>query len=438
MPITLERPQGEANAAHRGRTSRTPTGRTAAVQLSIPAALGTAAVLFHALDSWVLQVEGDSSVGRRAMYLVSVILGGILWLIAHRVLSNRLRAIVLLSTGLISAVIVAPILGSYIDKQGLGGSRFSGVLGLAGATTLITIGATRLIREAKTRWRKMLAIPIAFAIAQFLVLPVVPAVLATQAARPPLPLGTPADFGMSYENVAIEAADGTKLAAWYIESTNGAAILLRHGSGSTRASVLRHAAFLSGAGYGVLLTDARGHGDSGGRINEFGWHGRQDILAVLDYLEARPDVRGDIGVLGLSMGGEEALVAAASDERIAAVVAEGAGTSIYEDSIANGAHPMARFINWTLYALTDVLSDASQPAGITASIGLIAPRPVLLIAGEETVEKAVGPIYRDAGGPTAQLWMLSDTPHTGGLRQHPTAYRGRVLSFFHESLLVHE
>jgi hypothetical protein len=170
MPITLERPQGEANAAHRGRTSRTPTGRTAAVQLSIPAALGTAAVLFHALDSWVLQVEGDSSVGRRAMYLVSVILGGILWLIAHRVLSNRLRAIVLLSTGLISAVIVAPILGSYIDKQGLGGSRFSGVLGLAGATTLITIGATRLIREAKTRWRKMLAIPIAFAIAQFLVL----------------------------------------------------------------------------------------------------------------------------------------------------------------------------------------------------------------------------------------------------------------------------
>jgi hypothetical protein len=99
---------------------------------------------------------------------------------------------------------------------------------------------------------------------------------------------------------------------------------------------------------------------------------------------------------------------------------------------------MARFINWTLYALTDVLSDASQPAGITASIGLIAPRPVLLIAGEETVEKAVGPIYRDAGGPTAQLWMLSDTPHTGGLRQHPTAYRGRVLSFFHESLLVHE
>jgi pimeloyl-ACP methyl ester carboxylesterase len=369
------------------------------------------------------------------MYLVSVILGGILWLIAHRVLSKRLQAMALMSAGLISAVIVAPVLGSYIDKQGLGGSRLSGVLGLVGAIALITIGATRLVRDAKTRWRKLLAIPIAFAIAQFLVLPVVPAVLATQAARPPLPGGTPADLGMSYENVAIEAADGTKLAAWYIESRNGAAILLRHGSGSTRASLLRHAAFLSGAGYGVLLTDARGHGNSGGRINEFGWHGRQDIPAALDYLEARPDVSGDIGILGLSMGGEEALVAAAGDERIAAVVAEGAGTSTYEDSIAKEAHPMARYINWTMYALTDVLSDASQPAGITDSIRLIAPRPVLLIAGEETVEKTVGPIYRDAGGPTTQLWMLPDTPHTGGLRHHPPDYKERVLSFFHGSLL---
>jgi len=435
MPIALERPQGQADAAPRGGKSRAPTRRTAAGQLSIPVALGTGAVLLHALDSWVLQVEGDSSPGRRAMYLVSVILGGILWLIAHRVLSKRLQAMALMSAGLISAVIVAPVLGSYIDKQGLGGSRLSGVLGLVGAIALITIGATRLVRDAKTRWRKLLAIPIAFAIAQFLVLPVVPAVLATQAARPPLPGGTPADLGMSYENVAIEAADGTKLAAWYIESRNGAAILLRHGSGSTRASLLRHAAFLSGAGYGVLLTDARGHGNSGGRINEFGWHGRQDIPAALDYLEARPDVSGDIGILGLSMGGEEALVAAAGDERIAAVVAEGAGTSTYEDSIAKEAHPMARYINWTMYALTDVLSDASQPAGITDSIRLIAPRPVLLIAGEETVEKTVGPIYRDAGGPTTQLWMLPDTPHTGGLRHHPPDYKERVLSFFHGSLL---
>ena len=119
-------------------------------------------------------------------------------------------------------------------------------------------------------------------------------------------------------------------------STNGAAVVLRHGSGSTRNSTLDHAAFLAHAGYGVLLMDARGHGLSGGRINELGWHGPQDIRTGVDYLVQQADVTRGIGILGLSMGGEEAINAAALDSRIAAVVAEGVGTSTYVDSVAGG------------------------------------------------------------------------------------------------------
>ena len=438
MRTALDRPPEQASPDHDGRVARQPVKRIANVPLPGLAALGVAAVLLHALDAWVLRVEGETSPDRRALYLAMVVLGGVICSHAGRALSKRLRAIGLLTTGVLGLVIVGPILGSYVDKQGLAGNRFTGGLALIGAIALIAIGTTRLLKMTKTRWRKLLALPIAFVVAQFFVLPAATSILATQAARPPLPATTPADLGMSYQDEIIRAADGTKLAAWYIDSANGAAVLLRHGSGSTRANLLHHAAFLAEAGYGVLLVDARGHGESEGRINELGWHGAQDIEAALDYLETRPDVSGGIGILGLSMGGEEALVAAAFDQRIEGVVAEGAGVSSYDDSIANGAHVTARFINWTQYAMTDLLSDASQPAGIRTSMPLIAPRPVLLITGDESIEKTVGPIYAAAGGATTQLLMLPETPHTDGLKRHPTEYVGRVLRLFEESLLLHK
>ena len=96
---------------------------------------------------------------------------------------------------------------------------------------------------------------------------------------------------------------------------------------------------------------------------------------------------------------------------------------------------MARFINWTQYAVTDLLTDGPQPVGIESSIPLIAPRPVLLITGDEAIEETMGPIYADAGGPTTRLWKLPDTPHTDGLKVHRTEYVTRVLGLFEESLL---
>jgi dienelactone hydrolase len=89
--------------------------------------------------------------------------------------------------------------------------------------------------------------------------------------------------------------------------------------------VLDEAAVLVRHGFGVLLIDARGHGDSGGRAMDFGWHGDSVIAAATGYLARRPDVDPKrLGVVGMSMGGEEALGASTTNELIRAVVAEGA------------------------------------------------------------------------------------------------------------------
>ena len=417
-------------------TERAPLTRTERKGIRHPSlpALAFGAVMVYALDAWVIRVEGDTSWERRLVYLMAITAFGFLAYSA-RELGPRLRAIGMVAIGLIALVIACPIVISHVDKQGLTGARVTGILAIAGGLSLLSIGTARLVRMAGG-WRKLLAIPIAFVVAQFFLLPVGLAVYTTNAARPELSGRTPADVGLDFEEVVVTSTDETLLRGWYVPATNGAAVVLRHGSGSTRVSLINHAAFLAEAGYGVLMLDARGHGESGGRINELGWHGAEDIDAALDYLSTRPDVTDEhLGVLGLSMGGEEALIAAARDERIGAVVSEGAGIGTYGDSIAAGSHAVERIVNWTQFAAVDVLSDASQPESIHRTIGLIAPRPVLLIAGDEAVEREIDPIYAAAGGGSTELWMLSDTPHTDGLRVHGKGYEGRVLELFGDALL---
>ncbi|NTU83104.1 MAG: hypothetical protein HGA45_27665 [Chloroflexales bacterium] len=43
----------------------------------------------------------------------------------------------------------------------------------------------------------------------------------------------PSAFGLDYEEVLVESADGTRLVGWYIPSQNGAAIIAQHGTSRT-------------------------------------------------------------------------------------------------------------------------------------------------------------------------------------------------------------
>ena len=70
----------------------------------------------------------------------------------------------------------------------------------------------------------------------------------------------------------------------------------------------------------------------------------------------------------------------------------------------------------------------------------IAPRPVLLIAGGLGApdEILANRVYRDAGGPTTQLWEISDAGHTAGLRTHPAEYERRTTAFLDRALGLDE
>ncbi len=271
---------------------------------------------------------------------------------------------------------------------------------------------------------------------QFVIVPLATAVYGTNAPRPALDATTPADRGFPFVDATFFTTDHVRLSGWYIPSRNGAAIALLHGSGETRSSVLDHAVVLARHGYGVLLFDARGHGRSGGQANEFGWYGDRDTSAAVTYLATRPDVRaGRIAALGESMGGEEAIGAAASDPRIRAVVAEGALGRVPADASwlpYDLPGLIGRADIWIQSQVTDVLSGAPRPIGLRAAVKEIAPRPVLFIAGKDEIDGDRG--YRDASPGNVRLWELPDTPHTAGLARHPLEWEQRVVTFLDDAL----
>ena len=103
-------------------------------------------------------------------------------------------------------------------------------------------------------------------------------------------------------------------------SKNRAAVIASPG-----APARRSARMLAHHGYGVLLFDRRGEGASEGEPNIFGWGGERDLHAAAAYLRSRPDVdRSRIGAIGLSVGGEMLIHAAAHSDAFAAIVTEGA------------------------------------------------------------------------------------------------------------------
>ena len=199
----------------------------------------------------------------------------------------------------------------------------AGLLALVGGLVVLLVGGAWLIR-ARRGWRRFVLIIALPALALLTATVLAPAVALTNV--PPTAVGsaTPADRGLSHEDVEFATPDGVRLSGWYIPSRNRAAVVLLHGAGSTRSAVLSHAEVLADAGFGVLLFDARGHGRSGGTAMDAGWHGNADLAGAMAFLVGRPDVDPlRVGAVGLSMGGEEAIGAAASDPRIRAVVAEG-------------------------------------------------------------------------------------------------------------------
>lgn len=354
--------------------------------------------------------------------------------------SRRTRAAVAFTLGVVTTAIGTGIAAPHAAKVGWHAMTVSGGVVLAGGLVLLIVGAGQSLRNAGG-WRRLLLAPAMLVSAVVAAFALGQAVAATNVPRTEVGATTPGDVGLRYRDVEFRTADGVTLSGWYVPSTNAAAVVLLHGAGSTRSNVLDHAVVLARHGYGMLLLDARGHGRSGGRAMDFGWYGDEDTAAAVAFLHDQPDVDADrIAAVGLSMGGEEAIGAAASNPLIRAVVAEGATNRVTGDKawLSDGfgvRGTIQEGIDWLLYNTADLLTAADQPMTLHDAVAAAAPRPVLLITAGAVDDERRAAAHIQRGSPaTVSVWIVPGAGHTGGLATDPDEWEHRVINFLDSAL----
>jgi hypothetical protein len=324
----------------------------------------TGIVVLHILDDAFFQPEPGTSAGDHLTALVPVAVA-----VAAILAYPRLRAGARASIALVFGVLALTGGGIAVAEGmgvGLSGHDYSGLLLIPAGIALIVLGAVTAWRSRKTTgsrtrryFRRGLIGVAALVVAVEVIFPVALALGLTHRPRKEV---TAANFGRPYEEVSLRTSDGLDLSGWYVPSQNGAAVIAfpgRLGPRDEARMLVRH-------GYGVLMLDMRGQGESEGDPNVLGWDSPKDLAAAIDFLESRPDVEdGRIGGIGFSVGGEQMIQAAAENRALRAVVSEGAGErSIREGMLQEGLGKwlMLPANAATAFAMTIFSGDAPPPS----------------------------------------------------------------------------
>lgn len=241
-------------------------------------------------------------------------------------------------------------------------------------------------------------------------------------------------------------------------------VILAHGFGSFRDELTGFvdlADRLADAGISSLRLDMRGCGKNGRRgVMHPMWDWVEDVRSAVSFAETLDGVAGDkVGVVGMSMGGGVAVIAAALDERIKAVVAlapvadglawfrhlwtSSRGAAAWEnflERIASARRESTRK-DWPIIDVLDAM--AYQPGDRAAFLDMlktypafldrfslsavdsafcvratplaasIAPRPLLVVHSRADMSVPVShgeAIHRAAGEPR-RLVLIDDSPH---------------------------
>jgi uncharacterized protein len=400
--------------------------------------IALALVALHVIDDNYLQPQPGMAPGDHVVSgLVPLALIGLAAWAYPRLRGGRRAALALVS-GVLG--IAGGIEGYYYAREvGPSGDDFTGLLSLAAGALLLVVGAVTLWRTRRTEgslwWRypRRALIGVAALVAASIVFSLALGYVTTHVGRAVVP---PDRLGVAHEDVKFTTSDGLELEGWYVPSKNGAAVIAfpgRNGPQAKTRMLARH-------GYGVLLFDRRGEGRSDGEPNSWGWGGEADIKAAIAYLQRRPDVDPDrIGGIGLSVGGEMMIEAAAETDELAAIVSEGAGARSFnedmdQDQPALEKYTLGALMSVAKTAAVAVSSNQAPPANLK-DLAAKVEQPMLLIAAPVLgVGEELNRGYAEAAGDSATLWEIPESDHVGGQEARPVEYERRVVGFFDAEL----
>jgi fermentation-respiration switch protein FrsA (DUF1100 family) len=421
-----------ATATHRrSRPSLAGTFKRAPGEALVFAAATTVA-LVHALDDAILHRQPGVPADRHAVAVGIALNLGIAAIMLFGRMRAGLRAAVAFAFGGLAATNGA-LHVVHVAGHGTAGSDVTGVAAAAAGLVLVGLAAAIPWRHrGSSNWRaRAVAVPATLIALVFVLVPTGMGIVEVHKWREDVGAAPSA----AYRDVTFRSTDGLEIAGWYRPSTNGASIIVAHGGGSDRRGAVAHASMLARHGYGVLLYDARGRGESEGEPNSYAWGWEKDANGAVAFLKRQSDVRdGRIGGLGLSSGADALVDVAATNPDLRATVGDGTALRTFEDAKALGNGTVVDgAAAWAMFKAVEVIGGQAPPVPLEQRISRITS-PLLLISAGRSAEYEFNAHYMKTAQPTTRHWNLAGGHHTRGLREYPAEYERRVVDFFAQSL----
>ena len=262
-------------------------------------------------------------------------------------------------------------------------------------------------------------------------------VAARLSAPAPEPVGPP-PAGLAVEDVDFKGTDRVPLSAWWVPPRPGngpqRAAVLVHGWGGNRSDeyISKTAPLYAERGYGVLMLDLRGHGESGGERRTLGFEEVRDVRGALAWLKGEGFEPGEVVLHGWSMGGAT-VVRSAPGAEVAAVVEEAGYADLplllRDELPENSGLPRAfnggaflaakLFLGFDPWAVRPRMEAARlREEGV--------PLFVIHSTADETVPYEHAKLFKEAN-PDAGLWTLEGYGHVEA-HEHPE-YEARLRGF---------
>jgi fermentation-respiration switch protein FrsA (DUF1100 family) len=225
---------------------------------------------------------------------------------------------------------------------------------------------------------------------------------------------TPADINLIYEEVTLQAGDGTELVSWFLPAfkASGEAgrdapiVLFLHGNAENISTHIGSVYWLPEKGVNVFLLDYRGYGHSAGEPYIPAIF--QDVEASLIWLRHRFPKR-KIFILGQSIGSAIATTSMALFEEQYNL------TGLVLDASFTGYRDIAQYVTlnsavtWIAWPFTWLLPTDWDPSNYVAEIS---PKPLLMFHSPDdgVLPYAQGrALYEQANEP--KIWQESKGGH---------------------------
>ena len=258
--------------------------------------------------------------------------------------------------------------------------------------------------------------------------------------------GHPSLLGLSWEDVTFSSrGDGVPLSGWYLPTAaDDRCIILIQGTEHHRNSpeirALRLGKDLVDRGFSVFLFDLRARGASGGSRSSEGDREQWDVFGAIDYVTERGIPVERIGLLGFSLGAGVALLVAAQEPRIPAVVSDSGFLDYMMDLQKLYIGPF-RIPSWFTFCVAFIGSvffkaDFSKvrPAEVVEQV----EQPIFFIHGEDdpviSAEETVE-LHDISNKPEDRIWIVPDAEHVNAYRKMPRVYVDKVSQFFQRYII---